>query len=287
MSENPDSAIEETAVRDELLSLEALLISRCYLFALFHKAFGGEPNSLFLESMASTITVDVVNEYAHADETMGKLEVFISGLSDKARDASFLDEAITEYALFFEGPADLPAYPWETPYISHDATVFQKSTLTIREAYRSYGLQVKLFQHVPDDHVSTMCAFMGHLADRSLTAFRDRRFGDLGVLLGDQYRFVRDHLNNWIPEYAKLARNAKTACLYPQLIHGMQAFARLDEVFLAETLVWLGGSSAEAAVACNMSYEAPSAFAAVENILARLNEIRLVGIEENELVEVA
>lgn len=285
MSEKPDSAIEETAVRDELLSLEALLLSRCYLFALFHKAFGGEPNSLLLESMASTITVDVVNEYSCADETMGKLEVFLSGLSDKARDASFLDKVVSEYALFFEGPADLPAYPWEAPYISHDATVFQKSTLTIREAYRSYGLQVKLFQHVPDDRVSTMCAFMAHLADRSLTAFRDRRLDDLGVLLGDQYRFVRDHLNNWIPEYAKLVRNAKTAWLYPQLAQGMQVFARLDEAFLTETLAWLGDPSAKAAVARNVSYEVPSAFAAVENALVRLNEISLVGIEENELIK--
>ncbi len=77
--------------RDELLSLEALLVSRTYAYMLFHKAFGGEPNGELLAHLASDATWNVLDEYAGENETLRKLAGHLRGLDAKAQDAGFLD----------------------------------------------------------------------------------------------------------------------------------------------------------------------------------------------------
>lgn len=288
MSKQSDSSIAYVEIHDELLSFEALLLGRCYLYELFHKSLGGEPNAQLLRILASQVSIDTVDEYAYADETMAKLEAFLCALEAKTDDARYLEGVASEYVRLFEGPADLPAYPWEAPYISHEATVFQKSTLVIRDAYRACGLQVKHFRRVPDDHIAIMCAFMAHGAKAALEALRGCRFDDLRECLVDQYRFAHEHMSTWLPEYASLALSAGSANLYPQLIKGLEAFVQLDETFVAETLAWLEDSSREKLVrAAEAPGRKPLSFDAVEEALGELCDLRLVGLEDNELVAVA
>ncbi|WP_139651301.1 TorD/DmsD family molecular chaperone [Raoultibacter phocaeensis] len=288
MSRQSDSSIVHAEIQHELLSLEALLLSRCYLYELFHKSLGGEPSAQLLSILASQASVDVVDEYAYADETMAKLKTFLRMMEAKIDDERYFENIASEYARLFEGPADLPAYPWEAPYISHEATVFQKSTLAVRDEYRACNLQVKRFRRVPDDHIAIMCAFMAHRAQAALDAFREGRLNVVREQLVGQYRFVRDHMNTWLPEYAELASSSGSAHLYPQLVKGLEAFTWLDEAFAVEMLAWLEDSVEENLIgAVGSSGQKPPSFEMVEKALVQLRNLELSGLEDNELIAVA
>lgn len=279
MSNKSNSVIDETTVHNELLSLEALLVARLYLYTLFEKTLGGKPNRQLLNLVASSTTIDVLDEYSHADEIMEKLKKFVAAMPAKLEDKEHLENVAAEYTYFFEGPEDLPAYPWEAPYISHELTVFQRSTLEVRSAYQAQNLQLRMHKKVPDDHVATMCAFMAYLAKKSLDTFRYRQFDELRDLMGSQYSFVRNHMTNWLPEYAKLARSAKSAFLYPQLISGIEAFSRQEEIFIGETLAWLDEVS-EARISSSVDVS----FDEVENVLSQFAALELQGLSEKELM---
>lgn len=267
----------------ELLSLEALLLSRAYLYELFHKVFGGQPTSELFEALSSPIVEDVLDEYASESSTLGHLKTFARKLGEKAADAAFAHEASDELTRFFEGPTNLVAIPWESAYIGHEGMVFQASTLAVREAYAAHGLRVKHFKRMPDDHISMMCAFMANVSRSTLDAFRGREWSHMERLLKDQYAFVRDHMANWLPEYAKCARKVKTAHLYPQFAQGIEAFAALDMTMTAHALAWLREAPdavVEAAGNCGFATRLND----VEAALAKLEELELPGLDDNKLI---
>lgn len=271
------SAPEESAVPDALAA-KALLISRAYLFTLFHKLLGGVPNEALVEELLSDVTADVVDECAQ-DETMRGLGAFLEEL--RGRDAAeFLDAARDEYTRTFLGPAQLPAPPVESPYLSHDAAAFQKNTLAVRTWYRRFGLLPKRYLREPDDHVAIMCGFMAHLAKDALEAFAANDAGALAEKLASQRSFVANHMCDWLPHYAVALRRSKTAVLYPQLVEALAAFARQDVAFMASAEEWLGHVEGDAFAGASRE---PSAFVQTCAALERIGALRPFGIEDNEL----
>ncbi len=273
-------------VRDDFLSLEALLVSRAYLYTLFHKAFGGEPDEKLLELLATDITGDVLDEYAGESDTLRKLAVFARGLKRKISDARFLESVKDEFTRFFEGPAKLVAIPWESAYVGHKEMVFQASTLVVREAYAAQGLRTRFFGRMPDDHLSIMCVFMAHMALWTLKAFRASDWKRVSTLLDFQAAFVCDHMTNWLPRYAKDALRVREALLYPQLAQGIAAFVEIDGTFMGQALAWLDSSAAAMAGVVN-SYDSTVFFGEAERTLEQLATLDLRGIDENELVEMS
>lgn len=198
----------------------------------------------------------------------------------------------SEYARHFIGPDSLIALPWESPYLSHETSLFQGNTLAVRAAYAEKGLAPKKLRQVPDDHVSLMCCFMVHEGRGALEAFRagdESAFRD-SVL--SQGAFVHAHLVSWLGEFARQsctvrATRKSTAFLYPQMAKVAAEFARLDEEFLAEAIAWIeeGGMGPDRP---RCSDEVRSAcFGPVEDAQKALWGLRLFGLEDNELEPIA
>lgn len=309
-SADADAGCTPSAYEGDLLSLEALLLGRAYLYALFHKVFGGEPDDRLLCVIGQRVTIDALDEFAASSDTLAKLRDFAARVGARAADVSFVANVREEFALFFEGPVEPPAFPWESPYLNHEPTVFQPSTLVVRKAYAAQGLRVKRYQRVPDDHVSIMCAFMAELGKRTHEAFCSDALSHARALVCSQYEFVENHLLNWLPVYAERALGVKKAYLYPQFAQGVAAFAQVDATFLAEMLAWLDEAEAQRGVdggasgadRCDVSGGAgehsvldgaggcdicTTHFPEVEEALAQLEGLHLRGMEDNELVSVA
>ena len=263
--------------RADALSVHALLIARTYMYTLFHKALGGEPAPELVAYLTSDVTLDVVDEYAQ-DETMRGLQEFLRSLGE-ADAAQTVDAAHDEYTRTFVGPAVLPALPLESPYVTHDAAVFQENTLAVRACYRTHGLLPKRYLKLPDDHVALMCDFMAHLSNDALTSFEAADADALAQQLIEQQVFVAGHMANWLPEYALGLRRSKTAVLYPQLAEALAAFVRLDADFAVNTLEWLGGEAHQ----FGAKEDEPQAFIQVKETCAQLRVLRLFGLEDNEL----
>ena len=69
-------------MRRESIDLKALLLSRTYLYTLFHKLFGGTPDAAVVACVLSETTRDVVEEYAGDDPSMKGLGRFLENLGE-------------------------------------------------------------------------------------------------------------------------------------------------------------------------------------------------------------
>lgn len=276
-------AYGEEALRADAGACYELAAARAYLYTLFHKVLGGEPTPEVLAAIGSEATTQAVGELAREDGTLASFATFASGVGAKAADAAFVEETREEFARFFEGPAEPPAYPWEGPYLTRETTVFQPSTLAVRAAYAGYGLQVRRLKHVPDDHVSIMATFMANLSKRAEAALRAGDFDQAHDLVAAMYRFSQEHMATWLPEYAAQSLHVTKAVLYPQVIHALRSFVQLDGVFLGETLAWLDevGPRLLSEVAGDV---VTARAAALDDATTKLHGLRLRGLEDNELI---
>ena len=128
-------------MRRESIDLEALLLSRAYLYTLFHKLFGGTPDAAMVACVLSETTRDVAEEYAGDDPSMKGLGRFLENLGECVDGAVLTEQARDEYTRLFVGPAALPAPVWESPYRTKELTLFQENTLSVRAAYRAPGVK--------------------------------------------------------------------------------------------------------------------------------------------------
>jgi TorA maturation chaperone TorD len=281
----------------EATDVASLLACREYLYTLFHKLFGGVPSRELLEALTGDATEAALGAYAEGSEALASAAGFLSSLHDGAS-SGLVDAVRDEYTRLFVGPAELVAYPWESPYVSKQASVCQESTLAVRRAYEAHGLQPRKLLRVPDDHVSLMCAFLSRLAGEARKALSTGDLAALAAVQREQESFVRGHLLGWLPEYAHFARRSKTAVLYPQMIETFADFVGVDATFLSESAFWaekttgdvLGEDAAgrmlrDAVRTCDSEESA-----AREQLVAATRELaalQLRGIEDNELVPVA
>ena len=267
----------------DALQLEALLVSRTYLYALNNKLLGGTPDGEVLDALLSPTTADVVEEFSGNSPQLQALQQMLAQLRALDRDV-LLEAARDEYTRVLIGPANLPASPYESPYQgAHDMALFQENTVAVRREYHARGLRVRREQAVPDDHVALMCAFMAEMGTRALNALRSGDASALAMRLRDQEAFQKAHLGEWLDVYATSVRNSKAGAqhvLYPQLLEGLAAFVKADADFLAESAYWAEtqGDVPAAGVAPEL--------AAAQEALDALRALRPFGIQDNELVSV-
>lgn len=275
--------MEKTEQMQDVLQLEALTLSRAYLYTLFHKLFGGAPDEDVLDALLGPVTADVVDEFSAASEELQAFGGFLESLRDVVR-AGLLDNAKDEYTRVFVGPLALPASPYESPYTgAHDMATFQQNTLDVRAIYRSCNLRVRREQAVPDDHVALMCAFAAEVSKRALKALRSGDYDGFSALLREQHSFATAHLANWLGVYATSVRNSKAgsqAVMYPQLLEALDAFVRSDVEFLAESAYWAESQEAPSERPSDCAPELADA----QSALDALEQLRPFGIQDNELV---
>lgn len=275
---------------EEAFALEELLLFRAYLYTLFHKLLGAAPDAAALDALLGRETAEVAGAYAEDDATMRGFGRFLQGLAAREDRAALLDEARDEHVRLFVGPGPLPAFSWESPYRTHEPSLFQESTLAVRAAYRAHGLEPKRLARVPDDHAALLCAYVARRAAVALAALHTGDAAALAVELRDEEVFAAAHLTSWLDAFAQAARRSRTAVLYPQLIEALAAFARVDAVFLAEASYWAEGLDAEGVPVGAPDVRRGSAEAraleAAREALAALEALRPYGIEDYELVPV-
>lgn len=277
-------AAEEGALVAEAADLGALLGARGYVYTLFHKALGGEPSDALVAALAGPETAEVLGAYAEESAAMAGVRGFLAGLGQRDG-AALACEAKDEYTRLFVGPGAPEALPWESPYVSKRGFVCQESALAVRQAYRAHGLEPRRLARVPDDHVSLICAFAAACAAEAQQAAAAGDAAALAAGLREQGAFVREHLASWPDDYARAARRSKTAVLYPQLIEALAEFVRIDAVFLDEAAFWAEGCGRQLPAAAAKA--AADAAAPVAQATATLAQLRLFGLEDNELAAAA
>jgi TorA maturation chaperone TorD len=126
-----------------------------------------------------------------------------------------IEELKKEYKRLFTEPESALAYPFSSRYIKR----LNKDSDTIdwlSNLYKKAGYQPDL-PAIPTDHISTELGFIYHLLSNAATGFKHddmtaiSHFGELRCL------FVREHMINWVPEFARCIINNSQSPFYLQL----------------------------------------------------------------------
>lgn len=275
---------EESQETEDSLSLDAMLLSRAYLYTLFHKLLGMKPTVALIKCAASSATADALDQYEILDDSLDTLFEELRKETSNDSSADQLLRAIeSEYGRFFVGPGDLPAVPFESPYITGLPSVFQPSTLVVRRLYRKGGYQMRRLKHVPDDHISSLCQLMAELSVRARSALHGQEMEEVLSNLAIQRETIENHLLPWVPQYAEQASNSEHGFFYPIWIETLDRFCKADCAVAAEAEEWVREHVYQAD---RVAMLAPASFEKMEAELRNLAGMRSMGLDDVELVHV-
>jgi len=220
-----------------------VLANRHYVYELLQHIFGHEPGKELLEIITNKHTQEALELLL--DEGNNDLNAYLAFLEELQQAISVdveatLDKLKNEYTCLMIGPNKLPAPPWESVYLSKERTIFQESTLKVRQAYLKYQFLPANYPHEADDHIALELDFMAHLAKLSLERFEEENIEEAKRLLSDQKAFLEKHLLVWIGDYAKEIQLSKTHYFYPQTAELTEQVLKIDAAVLDELISLLG-----------------------------------------------
>jgi TorA maturation chaperone TorD len=201
---------------------EDYLAARQYLYVLFQSLFGNEPS----EKQLTTIDAGIAREAFEvmAIEEAGWVARFLSLITDLPN----LDDLRSEYTQLMIGPDKLQAPPWESVYASRERVLFTRTTLEVRNFYRSQGFIAAKYPHVADDHLAIELDFLAQLAGRA----QKEPAGEKEVALSASLEFLTAHLLEWLSRYTEDLVNQQNdrngTGFYAAAACALLAFAQTD-----------------------------------------------------------
>lgn len=218
-------------------AVEVLLSNRTFLYALFHKVFGREPDAELLNILTSDATVESFSLLSETDgDIMSRAAKFLEEVKADQADPAFVGEVKDEYTRLFIGPTKLVAPPWESVYCGKEGMLFQESTLEVREFYKSFGFLPQGYPRVADDSLALELDFMSRLAAKALEALQTGEEAALKRYVAGADLFLTAHLIVWIPKFMEKMTESPSNVLYPQLCLILEDFLKKDQPVLKEIL---------------------------------------------------
>jgi TorA maturation chaperone TorD len=226
--------------------INTLLEARVFAYDLLRQTYLAEP----LEGFYSTLKEE---DFLHAFPFANESDLIQEGVqlatgyleAHDANQEEALDRLRGEYTRLFIGPAELPAPPWESVYLSRDRLLFQKQTMEVRRVYRKFGYVPTNYPHEADDHLGLELDFMFRLASRTKEETSQNYLDSAFDLLQEQASFLEDHLLEWVPELCEdILQAAETSfyqgmakILHGYLQHDREVIDELSEVLREKGIV--------------------------------------------------
>lgn len=134
------------------------------------------------------------------------------------------EELMAEFTRLFIGPAEPPALPYASFYLSPSHTLMTSETLDVRARYLEAGVVVEQLNRIPDDHVGIELEFLYVLTSRALKSFLAGEVEAADAALAARSSFLEQHFARWAPELAERVRKATAEPLLQGAAH-LLAFA--------------------------------------------------------------
>ena len=141
-----------------------------------------------------------------------------------------------DYTGAFLGGKEGLICPSESSYI--EKKVYGEATLKVMEFYREQGFVKDDSFHEPDDHIALECAFMSILGwnfiEMAEKEGMDAPQCEKHLVL--QLDFLKDHLLNWVPAWAKQVQDFSETNFYRAIAHLTQTLVEADRRLLVNSL---------------------------------------------------
>lgn len=129
----------------------------------------------------------------------------------------WMSNLAVEWTRLIVGPAQTPAVPYASFYLSESKLVMTEETLAVRRQYLNAGLALHGAVHLPDDHLGIELDFLYFLEREIVIA---EALGDVVAATAARARcieFVDGHLGRWVPNFADQL-SAATSSAFVQAI---------------------------------------------------------------------
>ena len=212
--------------------ISALLAGRNYIYSLLHTLLGAEPTKEIAAAATGKAAFDAIAMFDGEDSQAAKL---LSAALELMRETP-VEDLLREYTKLFLGPEDYIAAPWESIYTSKERALFQESTLDVRAWFKRFGYVAGGYPNYPDDHISIMMQFMALMGAKANDALIVGEMEVCRNLITAQMQFAKEHLLNWVFQYARDMQQSETSYFYPQLAIALAEFVAYDQQVLSELL---------------------------------------------------
>jgi len=109
-------------------------------------------------------------------------------------------ELAAEFARLMVGPAETPAVPYASFYLSPSRLVMTEETLAVRRRYLDAGVARRSDVRIPDDHLGLELDFVYFLEREIALAQASGDDDTAQALYGRRADFVRNHMSQWVPQ---------------------------------------------------------------------------------------
>ncbi|KYH32995.1 Tat proofreading chaperone DmsD [Moorella mulderi DSM 14980] len=182
---------------DKELLLEWLQ-GRELIYSFLARIYQDGPAEDLLAALAGEKFLEELAASSRNEELAAGCRKMQAELTARASDLeAYRQELQEDYNRLFFGPGHLEAPPWESVYRSKEHLLFGEETLAVREFYRSFGLESKKKNREPDDHLGLEMEFMAWLSQAA--AAKVQAGEDASEFLQGQRRFLKEHLEQWVP----------------------------------------------------------------------------------------
>ncbi|MBI5910655.1 MAG: molecular chaperone TorD family protein [Betaproteobacteria bacterium] len=114
----------------------------------------------------------------------------------------WMNELAAEFTRLIVGPAQTPAVPYASFYLSPSRLVMTEETLAVRRRYVDAGVARRGDVRIPDDHLGIELDFLYFLEREVALAQAIGDDATVQTARGRRADFVRGHLSKWVPRFA-------------------------------------------------------------------------------------
>jgi TorA maturation chaperone TorD len=174
------------------------LQGRQLVYQLLARLYQEEPQKEILATMRQESFLEEMAKGSDNPNLVAGCRLMEAELDSRGSELQAYQQELQEdYNRLFVGPGHLEAPPWESVYRSKEHLLFGEETLAVREFYRSFGLESKKKNREPDDHLGLEMEFMAWLSQAA--AAKVQAGEDATEFLQGQQRFLKEHLEQWVP----------------------------------------------------------------------------------------
>lgn len=191
------------------------LIARLYTYPLDSAALG------------AVLAIRVENAPTALSDPFAVMQARIAAAEDRA---VFIETLNVEATRLFEGPGQ-PAAPAYASFYLNEGRLMGPAALAVRRAYLAWNVKPRDDGRVPPDHLALELGFMAHLARGAEGAG-----GEQMRWLAGSAAFLREHILNWVAQFAASVVTATTHPFFVGLANVTCALIDADDAWLWEIL---------------------------------------------------
>jgi len=135
---------------------------------------------------------------------------------------------LVDYTALFIGPAQPRAMPYASFWLTDDQSMRHEATMAVLDFYEQGGFDVSEELHELPDHIAVELEFLYLLIFARNQAQLGGNADDLVAANALHRRFVAEHLNAWLGDFAAAVKAGTGTAFYRELAELTEKFVRME-----------------------------------------------------------